>query len=229
MKRSWMASLLVVAACSPAATTTSATPKPATTATTAETEATDAPTTTEATTKPSGAGLALTEEKLHAAQSLQSFPNIEDVTKEIGAPFAKGKTARKSWWFEKRPLSKTWSCDTIDLVKGPNGAVAFETMPYTGPDAKAVTTTKKDVLDLLNTLGDGHATTVDAATEALATKKFDDLAASFEKKLGKAHDAGDVDFAAWKYRNEDSECHVLVVTKELRSQAGVAMMGLPCP
>jgi hypothetical protein len=224
MKSVWMIGLLV-AACSPAATTTtntSATPKPAATETqTASTASTETTSATEP--KP------LTEEKLNAVQSLHSFPNIDDVTKEIGAPFAKGTTARRSWWFDKKPLGKTWTCETIDLVKGPNGTVAFETMPYTGPDAKAVTATKKDVLDILNGLGGGHDTEVDTAAHAVATKKFDDLAAAFEKKLGKAHDAGDVDFAAWKYRNDDSECRVLVVTKELRSQAGDALMGVACP
>jgi len=172
------------------------------------------------------------EEKLRGSKSLdEPFPKIEEVTKEIGAPFATGKATRRAWWFEKRPLGKTFSCETIDLIRAPSGRVVLDVSVYTSDDCKKVPVTKADVVKALATLS-GEPAPADPILEHMAenvrTKSFDETSALFEKKLGKPRAAGEPDLAAWRYLDDAGECRVLVVTSHLGSGAGQAIWGLPC-
>lgn len=173
----------------------------------------------------------LTEEKLHAVKALdEPFPSIEAVTKEIGAPYAQGKAPRREWWFDKQGTGKSLHCSTIDLIKGPTGKVVFDDSVYTSPECKKATATSKQVVEFLNGLGGGKATDVRGAAEALTIpgKPFDEVAAAMEKKFGKAMEAGEPAFAAWKYTDENSECRVLFMTSYVGSGASQVLRGLPC-
>ena len=171
---------------------------------------------------------AMSEEKMRNAKSLEeAFPKIENVTKELGAPFAKGKGVRRGWRYDKKPGTKSFSCQTIDLVKGPSGRVTFDLSVLSGDECSKVTNTKAHVQSVLAGLGAQASDHVDAMAEKV-NKPFDEAAAAFEKKLGKASEAGEPDFAAWKYADENGECRVVLVTSHLGSKAGQAIWGLPC-
>jgi hypothetical protein len=178
-------------------------------------------------------GNELTEEKLRASKALDApFPHIDEVTKEIGAPFAQGKAKRRAWWFDKRPLGKTFSCNTIDLIQGPEGRVVLDVSVNTSDECKKVPVTKAQVVELLAKLAGESVPPDDPIPQFMARnvqgKMFDETAALFEKKFGKPRETGEPDFAAWRYANEDGECRVVLVTSYLGSNAGQAIWDLPC-
>lgn len=173
-----------------------------------------------------------TEEKLRASKALdEPFPEVEEVIKEIGAPFATGKTTRREWWFEKKPLKKTFSCETIDLIRGPSGRVIIDTSVYTGDECKTVSVKKATVFEVLATLA-GEKVPADPIlqlmTKGVDDKTFDEASALFEKKLGKPRLVGEPNFSAWRYVDEGGECRVLLLTFHLNSGASQAIWSLPC-
>jgi hypothetical protein len=235
----FVASSALAACGSPAPATPSsvdarAAPPPADTAKGGATGETTAPaaeaTTAGATKAPSGKDP--TEKKLRASKSLEAFPTIKNVTKELGAPFAKGKATRRSYWFDKSSLDKTFACDTIDLIRGPSGDVIFYVSVHTSDKCKTVTITKAGVIEVLTTLGGeemGDDPDVRFIAASIEGKTFDEANALFEKKLGKPHEAGEPDFAAWRYVSDhDGECRVVVVTTRFGWGAGQALWGVPC-
>ena len=60
------------------------------------------------------------EGKLRASKALDPsatpFPDIDLVSKEIGPPSTSGKAQRRQWRYGTKPLGKTFSCETIDLL-----------------------------------------------------------------------------------------------------------------
>jgi hypothetical protein len=171
----------------------------------------------------------LTEEKLQAAKSLESFPEIDAVTKEIGAPFDSGKSARLQWYFDKSGSGKSLHCSTIDVMKGPGGKAVFYDSVYTGPECGTVKATKSGVIEVLTQLGSTESDLHFALPGVMAKgKSFDEASAAFEKKLGKPQLKGEPAYAAWKYTKGEGECSVLLVTSHLGSNAGQAIWDIPC-
>jgi hypothetical protein len=174
------------------------------------------------------------EEKLRASKSLDSsetpFPEIEAVTKELGPPSASGKASRRQWRYDTRPLGKSASCDTIDLIRTPSGALVVDTSVLTSTECKKVKATKAQVSKILDTLvgSTDPGASIDARVEDVQGKKFDEAAALFEKQLGKAPESGEPALAAWRYVADDETCRMVVITSHLGSGAGQAIWGVPC-
>jgi len=177
-------------------------------------------------------GKGVPEEKMRAAKSLEEpFPKIDATTAELGEPVAKGKAARRAWWFNKKPLGKTFSCRTIDLIRGPSGAVVFDVSVYTSGQCKTVKATDAQVAELLAALSGEPAPSkpiIQIMVQGITGKTFDEAAALFEKKLGKANETGEPDFAAWSYVDDNQECRSVMVTSYLMSGAGQVLWGVPC-
>ena len=183
---------------------------------------------------PKGAKGGLTEEKLHESKALgEAFPEIDAVTKELGAPFAKGKATRREWYFEKNVQKTHTSCSTIDLMRGPGGRTVVDTSVYTGKECNAIKLTKANVAELLATISGQPAQKnpmIDSMAKDIQSKPFDQTSAAFEKKAGKPQETAEPDFAAWKYQTdgEEGECRLVMVTKHAGSGAGQALWDLPC-
>lgn len=183
--------------------------------------------------KKAGGKAGMTEAKLRASKSLsEAFPEIEAVTKELGAPMAQGKTTRLAWYFEKKKLGTTMSCDTIDLIKGPGDRTVVDTSAYTGKACESIKLTKANVIEVLAKLAGTTApkdAVVDIQVRDVAGKPFATTSAAFEKKAGKPQLSGQPDFAAWKYESEDEgACRLVIVTSHLGSGAGQAIWDQPC-
>jgi len=169
-----------------------------------------------------------TEEKLRATKSLDDpFPKIAEVTKENGAPFATGKATRRSWRFEKKPLGKTFSCGTIDVIRGPKGRAVFDVSALTSDECKQVGSTKAQLQGALATLSGTEPAEISFMV-ADVKKSFDEAATALEKALGKPAEMGEVEYGAWRYTDGSGECRVVLVTSRLASKAGQAIWELPC-
>jgi hypothetical protein len=178
--------------------------------------------------------------QLQASKALAKlYPDIDEVARELGAPFARGMGPRSAWWFDKRPFGKpsVMTCDGINLIKGPSGHVVLRIHAfYSESDVCAtITLSKPTIVELVSRLADTTAS-ADADLRALVRrvrgKSFDDAVELFVDSAGKPTETGNSEYAAWRYV-DGVECRVLLLTTTLeRFGAGSGIVeqvdDLPC-
>lgn len=176
-----------------------------------------------------------TEEQLRKHKSLDDgatpFPKISEVVKEAGRPSAEGKVVRLQYRFDRRSEGKNHSCSTLDLIALPSGEFASHLSILNDPACRTVKLKSGDVrkaLVDLGTTGTGDGEPVDTMLANLSPKPFKEVAAAFEKRLGKPSEQAEVAIAAWRYQDAGGSCKLVAVTTHLGSGAGQAIWALPC-
>lgn len=176
-----------------------------------------------------------TREQLDAKRSLDRaetpFPEIAEVTKELGAPAVQGTVRRVEFRYDAKPFDKTFSCQTLDVLRLPSGAAVIDASVLTSPECKTVNGTEKQLRGAVVALGvedDDRQGGLSAMLEKVSGKPFEEVVKQLEKALGKPAEQAEVPVAAWRYVDWDERCKLVVVTKALGSGAGQAIWGTPC-
>ena len=161
----------------------------------------------------SAESLRSTYDERRDAQQVSFFDEaVKNLSAKIGAPRASSDATVREWWFDKKPLGKTFTCGTFELVQMPGGNVASFKSVLTSPDCAKAKASAKQVEDV----------------EKKLDRKFDKASKSVEAALSKPALEAKSKAAVWRYTNEDNECKELVVYETLGSHTANDLWELPC-